>query len=437
MKKAFVFCAMLLVVFGLTGCARMDIKSNSFTLELGDNPNQYKAEYVKLKGAEMDQVEFDFSEVDYNKIGIYQAKATFGKQIEEFFIEVKDTVAPQITYHNEVTAEKGEIISLKDIIISVMEKSGMVMADFEGMENKVSADMLTIDGISFGNIELLYEEAGEYDETLVISDNSGNSSSYKLHIMVIEDESEACEDDVEMEIIATEQAQAEQGETEVIQETAVVESVSDGESVPQNVLPVETGVDWVSGLSVAQQTNQLIVVAANGIMAQVSMHTKDQFGNWQQNLSTVGYVGRDGVGQASEYVMCSPRGVWSFGVAFGNQANPGIAMEYTMVDDTYYWVDDVNSSYYNRFVSTRDVTPDWSSAEHIQSCGEAYNYVLSINYNTECVPGNGSAFFLHCSTGAPTAGCIAVPESVMIQIMQLYQTGCLIVIDQEDAIQEY
>ena len=53
------------------------------------------------------------------------------------------------------------------------------------MENKVSADMLTIDGISFGNIELLYEEAGEYDETLVISDNSGNSSSYKLHIMVI------------------------------------------------------------------------------------------------------------------------------------------------------------------------------------------------------------------------------------------------------------
>ena len=50
MKKAFVFCAMLLVVFGLTGCARMDIKSNSFTLELGDNPNQYKTEYVKLKG---------------------------------------------------------------------------------------------------------------------------------------------------------------------------------------------------------------------------------------------------------------------------------------------------------------------------------------------------------------------------------------------------
>ena len=53
------------------------------------------------------------------------------------------------------------------------------------------------------------------------------------------------------------------------------------------------------------------------------------------------------------------------------------------------------------------------------------------------MPQQIAAFFLHCSTGAPTAGCIAVPESVMIQIMQLYQTGCLIVIDQEDAIQEY
>lgn len=81
--------------------------------------------------------------------------------------------------------------------------------------------------------------------------------------------------------------------------------------------------------------------------------------------------------------------------------------------------------------------PDWSSAEHIQSCGGAYNYVLSINYNTECIPGKGSAFFLHCSTGKPTAGCVSVPESEMIQILKLFQPGCLIVIDQADAVYGY
>ena len=256
--------------------------------------------------------------------------------------------------------------------------------------------------------EVIYEKPGEYEETLIISDDAGNRNCYPLHIVVEEKEKEPERKD---------SSETKQGE-----ETAGL---------------ANTGRDWVSDLSVAQQTNQLIIVAAHGSLADISMHTRDQNGNWQQNLSTTGYVGAGGVGQASEYSSCSPRGVWGVGIAFGNQPNPGISTGYTQVDETYYWVDDVNSGYYNRFVSTRDVIADWSSAEHIQSCGAAYNYVLSINYNTECIPGNGSAFFLHCSTGRPTAGCVSVPEHVMVQIMQLFQPGCLIVIDQADAIYGY
>lgn len=72
------------------------------------------------------------------------------------------------------------------------------------------------------------------------------------------------------------------------------------------------------------------------------------------------------------------------------------------------WVDDVNSVYYNQFVSTNEV-----------------------------VPGNGSAFFLHCSNGRPTAGCVSVPQSAMVQIMQTIQPGCLIVIDTADGVKGY
>ena len=39
-------------------------------------------------------------------------------------------------------------------------------------------------------------------------------------------------------------------------------------------------------------------------------------------------------------------------------SNPGTALAYTQVDDSYYWVDDVNSVYYNQFVSTNEVVSD-------------------------------------------------------------------------------
>lgn len=195
--------------------------------------------------------------------------------------------------------------------------------------------------------------------------------------------------------------------------------------------------DWVANLSVAQRTNQLIVVAANGTSATISMHVKDEKGNWTQILSTNGFVGRDGVGQASEYSACTPQGVWGFCQAFGNAPNPGTGLSYIQVDDSYYWVDDVNSAYYNKFVSTREVTTDWNSAEHITACGSAYNYVLALDYNAACVPGSGSAFFLHCSEGKPTSGCISVPENTMIQIMQQVQPGCLIIIDTAQGVYNY
>jgi L,D-peptidoglycan transpeptidase YkuD (ErfK/YbiS/YcfS/YnhG family) len=40
-----------------------------------------------------------------------------------------------------------------------------------------------------------------------------------------------------------------------------------------------------------------------------------------------------------------------------------------------------------------------------------------IEYNTRpAVPGRGSAIFLHCGN-QPTAGCVAVPESAMLDIL--------------------
>ncbi len=193
--------------------------------------------------------------------------------------------------------------------------------------------------------------------------------------------------------------------------------------------------DWVSRLPAAQDCSQLIVVEAEGSTALLTMHAQTD-GVWQEVLSCSARTGRNGIGKTMEGDGKTPQGVYGFLFAFGTAPDPGTAMPYTQADGTYYWVDDSSSAYYNQFVSTASVEPDWQSAENIAAAGSSYRYVLALDYNAARVPGAGSAIFLHClPTGG--AGCIAVPESDMRMILQRIQPGCRIYIDTADRIREY
>lgn len=90
------------------------------------------------------------------------------------------------------------------------------------------------------------------------------------------------------------------------------------------------------------------------------MVTKDADGTWNEDLCTSGYVGYGGVGETTEWNRKTPRGQFSFTYAFGTLPNPGTELSYTQVDDTYYWVDDVNSRYYNQFVTTKTTPKAWN-----------------------------------------------------------------------------
>lgn len=193
---------------------------------------------------------------------------------------------------------------------------------------------------------------------------------------------------------------------------------------------------WVADLDVAKVANQIIVVAAEGSSATVSMHNKNQDGTWTEILSTSANIGRNGIGKTAEGDGKTPTGQYSFMFGFGNMPDPGTALPYTQVDSSYYWVDDSDSAYYNQFVSTDNVTKDWDSAEHVASVKTSYNYALAIDYNKDCVPGAGSAIFMHCQpTGG--AGCIAVPEEKMVEIMTNVQDGCVVIIDSVEGVKSY
>lgn len=213
--------------------------------------------------------------------------------------------------------------------------------------------------------------------------------------------------------------------------------VSNDYLVAEKPLPPSS---WVKDLNVAEKTTQMIVVAANGTHATVSMHTKDANGVWNEEFSVGGRLGRNGIGKEKEGDGKTPVGVFRFTTAFGIKDNPGISvLPYLKVDETHHWVDDPNSKYYNKCVSTRDVEIDWASSEHLYKYVPSYHYALALDYNADCIPGVGCAIFLHCPNNAfgTTAGCIAIPEENMIQAMQLLQADCVIIIDSEANIWNY
>ena len=233
-----------------------------------------------------------------------------------------------------------------------------------------------------------------------------------------------------MQVTGQEKSVDEAGE-----DTQDEQSIPEEEMQPEEPQPELT--DWVQSLRIAGQASQLLVVSASGTQAEITLHNRDQNGNWYQAIQTSGFVGRDGVGQTSEYNQKSPAGIYNFSMAFGILPDPGSQITYTQVDESDYWVDDPASQYYNQFVSTNAVQQDWNSAEHLISVAPAYDYALALNYNAACVPGNGSAIFLHVSTGRSTAGCISVPENIMISFLQNITPECVVIIANSSDLMNY
>lgn len=194
---------------------------------------------------------------------------------------------------------------------------------------------------------------------------------------------------------------------------------------------------WVAALPAAQDADQLFVVAALGMdktTAYISMHQKDENGQWKQLLSTPGFVGKNGLCLDADHAEgCgqTPIGVYRFNKAFGIAADPGCALPYIQVDDNTYWSGDPNY-HYNEMMNINDY-PDLAmdDSEHIMDYDFQYQYCLNISFNEEGTPGRGSAIFLHCLGPVKpyTGGCVAVPENIMKLIMQQAEPDCVVVID--------
>jgi L,D-peptidoglycan transpeptidase YkuD (ErfK/YbiS/YcfS/YnhG family) len=171
--------------------------------------------------------------------------------------------------------------------------------------------------------------------------------------------------------------------------------------------------------------DQIIVVSTTNLSAQRgTLRTYERVnGKLERKFAPMGAVfGYNGIGQNKrEGDGQTPMGTYDMGMAFGTAAPPrGTRSTYQRMTSDDYWIDDVNSPDYNQWKRyTGNPSSKWNSFERMNI--DLYKYGVVIEYNTNpIVPGNGSAIFLHKwrDSISPTAGCVAVSESNLVELLK-------------------
>lgn len=171
---------------------------------------------------------------------------------------------------------------------------------------------------------------------------------------------------------------------------------------------------------VPTSSRQVIAVSspsAGSSDATLRVWQRDSNGIWTTAFGPVrARVGSAGIGAAREGSKLTPRGTHRLDRAFGRLANPGTKLPYFTTDSRDWWDGNVNSPTYNLHV--RRTSSPGGASENLLAAGTSYNYAINMAYNASRVPGGGSAFFLHVSTGRATAGCVAIDQTALRSILR-------------------
>ncbi|HEX8003464.1 MAG TPA: L,D-transpeptidase family protein [Mycobacteriales bacterium] len=135
------------------------------------------------------------------------------------------------------------------------------------------------------------------------------------------------------------------------------------------------------------------------------------YGPWTARVGRNGFGSpkREGDGQ-------SPVGSYYMTGLFGTRGLPYTRFRWKVVDRYDVWVDDSNSAYYN-LPMRLPANGRWRSAESLYQ-PTPYAYAGVIGYNPHRYPGQGSAIFLHVTTGSATAGCVSLTAAQIVPVLR-------------------
>ena len=180
-------------------------------------------------------------------------------------------------------------------------------------------------------------------------------------------------------------------------------------------------VDSLIGVGSARQVISVIADGYGQTTATFTAYERDGagwkqvFGPWTANLGSSGFAPPDAKREGDGR---TPSGSYGFDFFFGVLGNPGVKFPYRdIIGPQIVWDDDPPSPLYNQWVDTTTQTPGPTPEPMYNT--PAYNYGAVIAYNTAArTPGLGSAIFLHVSTGGSTAGCVALPQGQLLEVLR-------------------
>jgi L,D-peptidoglycan transpeptidase YkuD (ErfK/YbiS/YcfS/YnhG family) len=151
-------------------------------------------------------------------------------------------------------------------------------------------------------------------------------------------------------------------------------------------------------------------------------------GGWlKYGAAVTAHIGSQGMSASpSESRSATPMGSFTLTQAFGRDADPGTALPYLKTTPSDWWISQ-SGSLYNTHQRCSSACPfnQGSPNEHLYYETPYYDYAVVIDYNTRNAgvvrQGAGSAFFLHVTDGAATAGCVAVPQAQVVRILRWLQ----------------
>lgn len=142
------------------------------------------------------------------------------------------------------------------------------------------------------------------------------------------------------------------------------------------------------------------------------------------NIKTKAYIGKNGVTDNKvEGDGKTPIGDFDLGIVLSmNDSN------YKLITENMYFVDDINSKYYNTLVDINNISKDFNSAEHLIDFKKQYEYLVEIKSNPNNIPNKGSCIFLHCKNLDKTEGCVSVEKDILKEIIKHINKNTKIVI---------
>lgn len=206
MKKKIIMTllASTLIVGSMTGCGSTKLTKSSITIELGNEDAIKISDFMDLDKNELKSAKLNTKDVNFFKEGNYKATISYKDKDYDIKVKVKDTVAPKITVSDNITVQTNNPLHISDIITNVTELSGNIDASFKDKpksdntesvattENTESTESGSSSVIAVGgcnlkhNDEITYTKSGDYDNTITVTDDAGNTSDIAIKISVID-----------------------------------------------------------------------------------------------------------------------------------------------------------------------------------------------------------------------------------------------------------